>query len=268
MNTLFPLNMKKKVSVDDFWLNNPRVLIEQNAMNELWPNEKMSLNGKLNAISRLIILLSLVGFLLTRSTKILVSGIVTLVVLVFIYYIKSDREGFVGSATSVASDPSGQLSGTSSVSDNLNKIGEEYSEVSVSDEKVDMSKYYKLNMRNPLGNVLLPEIGDDPKRKPAPPTFDTSVESIVNNATRKMTQDLHPNIQNLDKRLFHDLGDKFEFENSMIHFNTMPSTTIPNAQTAFAEFCYGNMESCKDNTKSTSSSSCGQDPPRVGSIVG
>ena len=88
MNSLFPLNMKKKVSVDDFWLNNPRVLIEQNAMNELWPNEKMSLNGKLNAISRLIILLSLVGFLLTRSTKILVSGIVTLVVLVFIYYIK------------------------------------------------------------------------------------------------------------------------------------------------------------------------------------
>ena len=30
------------------------------------------------------------------------------------------------------------------------------------------------------------------------------------------------------------------------NFHTMPSTTNPNDQRAFAEFCYGNMKSCKE----------------------
>ena len=34
--------------------------------------------------------------------------------------------------------------------------------------------------------------------------------------------------------------------NNMRNFHSMPNTTIPNGQKAFAEFCYGNMPSCKD----------------------
>ena len=130
---------------------------------------------------------------------------------------------------------------------------------------LNSDNFYKLTSSNPMGNVLLPEIGDDPERKPSPPTFDNNVEKLVNKETEQMAQNLHPSIQNLDKRLFQDLGDKFKFENSMIQFNTMPSTTIPNAQGAFAEFCYGNMESCKDTR---TPGACGNDPPRVGSVLG
>ena len=32
----------------------------------------------------------------------------------------------------------------------------------------------------------------------------------------------------------------------MRNFYTMPNTQIPNNQKKFAEFCYGNMPSCKD----------------------
>ena len=32
----------------------------------------------------------------------------------------------------------------------------------------------------------------------------------------------------------------------MRNFHSMPNTTIPNNQKGFAEFCYGNMQSCKD----------------------
>ena len=42
------------------------------------------------------------------------------------------------------------------------------------------------------------------------------------------------------------MGDATNFENSMRNFYTMPSTTIPNNQKAFSEFCYGNMKSCRD----------------------
>jgi hypothetical protein len=32
----------------------------------------------------------------------------------------------------------------------------------------------------------------------------------------------------------------------MRSFYTNPNTLVPNDQKAFAEFCYGNMKSCKD----------------------
>ena len=58
-----------------------------------------------------------------------------------------------------------------------------------------------------------------------------SENSIVSN---------NPNIQvNLT-------NDNLSFEHTMRSFHAMPNTTIPNAQKAFAEFCYGNMPSCKE----------------------
>lgn len=256
-------NNKKKITNHKqvlFWINSPKVLIDKDQIMNMWPSTNMSFNEKLNAVSRVVIVLCLTGFLLTMSPKILISGAITLGVLIFLYYIKKDqaeREGFLDAFTYV--DPSNLL---------LKKMTPAQYELQKEGPNpvlTDGEDFYKLNPSNPLGNVLLPEIGDTPNRKPAPPSFDNNVEVSVNKNTQKMTQDLHPCIENLDKRLFHDLGDKFDFENSMIQFNTMPSTTIPNAQGAFAEFCYGNMESCKDTR---TPGSCGNDPPRIGSIVG
>ena len=49
----------------------------------------------------------------------------------------------------------------------------------------------------------------------------------------------------IDSRLFRDLTDNLSFEQSMRSFNSTPNTRIPNDQTAFAEYCYGNMISCR-----------------------
>jgi hypothetical protein len=35
----------------------------------------------------------------------------------------------------------------------------------------------------------------------------------------------------------------------MINFNTNPNTQIPNDQAGFADFCYGNMPSCKEGNE-------------------
>ena len=37
-----------------------------------------------------------------------------------------------------------------------------------------------------------------------------------------------------------------EFEQSLRPFYSNPSTTIPNDQGSFADFCYGSMVSCKE----------------------
>jgi len=36
------------------------------------------------------------------------------------------------------------------------------------------------------------------------------------------------------------------FDRSMVQFNATANTTIPNDQKSFAEFCYGDMISCKE----------------------
>ena len=73
-------------------------------------------------------------------------------------------------------------------------------------------------------NVLLPEIQDNPKRKPAAPAFNKEVEREINEKVA-------------DPRLFLDLGDKIEFDGSMRNFYAMPNTQIPNNQKDFAMFC-------------------------------
>ena len=260
MSTSINHKNTKQTKDTTFWLNDPMILFDKNALSDLWPTPSMTFKEKLNAVSRLVVLLSLVGFVLTMSVKILISGAVTLGVLAFLYYVKRDeaeREGFLDAYNYVnPKDPRYIL---------MNKLSPADIAPQSTVNRLNSDNFYKLTSSNPMGNVLLPEIGDDPERKPAPPTFDNNVEKLVNKETEQMAQNLHPSIQNLDKRLFQDLGDKFKFENSMIQFNTMPSTTIPNAQGAFAEFCYGNMESCKDTR---TPGACGNDPPRVGSVLG
>ena len=50
---------------NNFWLNDPSILFKKDQINYLWPKENMSKNDKLNAITRLVILLSILGFLVT-----------------------------------------------------------------------------------------------------------------------------------------------------------------------------------------------------------
>ena len=70
---------------NQFWLSDPTILLNQQHILELWPNRNMDKNAKLNAISRLIILLTIIGLLYTREIKILITGIITLVVIVLVH---------------------------------------------------------------------------------------------------------------------------------------------------------------------------------------
>ena len=56
----------------------------------------------------------------------------------------------------------------------------------------------------------------------------------------------NPNQPDIADKLFKDLGEQYVFEQSLRPFHSNPSTTIPNDQQAFAEFCYGSMVSCKE----------------------
>jgi hypothetical protein len=195
--------------MSEFWGNNFNVLIQPGIMFEIIPISQMSYIEKINALSRLIILLSIFGFLLTFSIKYLIIGIITLACIYFFY--KYNKEGF-----------------------------EVYKEIPL--KQFVKEKYYPTNETNPLGNILLTEYSDNPKRKSASPSFNPQVVDDINKKTKNMTKEMN----DLDDELFSGLGNSVEFEDSMQRFYATSSTTIPNDQGAFGTYLYGDMPSCKD----------------------
>ena len=74
-----------------FWTNEPTILFNKDHMLELWPNSNMIYEQKLNAITRLIILVSILGYILTMSTRILFVGIITLVIIFALFKMKKSK---------------------------------------------------------------------------------------------------------------------------------------------------------------------------------
>lgn len=205
--------------MSSFWLNTPSILLNKDHIAELWPKSEYNLERKLNSITRIVISLGFLGYFITKSIKIPVSAMVTLVIIVIIYNTQKSKSN----------------------SQNI-KSQEGFSSVKLESNNLEKHKIHKNNFtaptkQNPLMNVSLPEIKYNPQRKPAAPAFNPAVEKKINDKAGNV---------GVDPRLFKDLGDKLDFENSMRQFHSMPNTKIPNDQEAFAKFCYGDMPSCKD----------------------
>ena len=99
---------------------------------------------------------------------------------------------------------------------------------------------------NPFGNVLIPDYDYNSQKLPAPPSYNDNVNRDILSQAKRMVIESNPDQPDIADKLFKDLGDQFDFEQSLRPFNSNPSTTIPNDQAAFADFCYGSMVSCKE----------------------
>ncbi len=216
------------------WFNDPSILLHKEYLLEIWPQKTMTnYNQKMNAIVRLVILLSIIGSLITKSIRFMLIGLITLGIIFIIYKQRADteNEGFANNMK---------------VS-NVNKnVGDDALVDPVSLE-THLKKDYQLGTsRNPFSNVLLPEIKYNKDRRPAPPSFQPDVAEDITEYTKSMVQKLNPTIKNTDKQLFGSMTDKFYLDQSNRAFTSTPNTRIPNDQGAFADYLYGNMPSCRD----------------------
>ena len=225
---------------NDFWLENPSILLEKNKIFEFWPKEHYNMAEKLNAITRSIIVLTTLGYLSTKSFNILVSGIVTLVVIVALYKTKANEAKFKEGLRSM-----------NSLKEDIEKTNA-FKESSDKEASRNLSKMAALLTKpssdNPYMNYMMTDYIDKPNKKPALPLFNNKVKRQTDKAA----------IKNLDSRLFRNLGDAMDYDTFSRNFHTMPNTTNPNDQRAFAEFCYGNMRSCKEGDCFVTSSSCNE----------
>ena len=104
---------------------------------------------------------------MTQSGKILVSAGVTIMVIAIIYKIQKHKNA----------------------KHKVNKKDLKEGFASCANYEKHKGRFTKPTKNNPLMNVLLPEINDNPKRKPAAPSFNRTVEKKIFTSRR---------IQNLD----------------------------------------------------------------------
>jgi len=214
-----------------FWSENPNILLHREYAFEFFPTEDMTYNQKLNAVSRVVILLTLLSFVFTQNFRILFICAITLVAIYLLHrnhagendakWSKSNggsREGYQDRAATV-----------------LNGFPPDVKQV-----------FAPTTAENPFENVLLPDYDYNPQKKPAPPSFNENIGDEILKQAKQLVLNANPDQPDLADKLFNDLGNQLVFEQSLQPFYSNPATTIPNDQEAFAEFCYGSMISCKE----------------------
>ena len=218
-----------------FWSNDPTILFNKESMLQLWPTQKMTFESKLNAISRLIIVISILGFVFTRNFNLLIIGIITLAIIFTLYRLRKQKlvsslkkEGF-------------------SLNSLKNSSSDKATTNPITMESLLRSNFHPTTKKNPFGNVLLTDINDSPNRLAAAPSFNPDVYEDIMNATKKQTQMLNPGIINTNKQLFGDLKTTYDLDNSMMRFYSTANSRIASDQGAFSQYLYGNMPSGKES---------------------
>ena len=227
-----------------FWFNDPTILINKDSILQLWPSYALTFEGKLNAISRTVIVMSILGFLFTRKTHFLMIGLITLAIIVSLYKFRKEKivktltqqEGFQ------VNNPDGLMASVASSPTTTNPV---------TLETLLRSDFHPTTKKNPFGNVLLTDIMDTPDRKAAAPSFNPDVYDDINSAVKKQTQMLNPSIKNTNKQLYGDLYDSYTLDKSMMRFYSCANTRVTNDANSFGKWLYGNMPSSKESDPSS-----------------
>ena len=193
-----------------FWLYDIHILTDRRYITDIFPFRYMSFDEKLNAMTRLIIIVSISSYMINRNNNILVSGLAIILAIIFLHKSKNNIKPYEGFTS-------------------LDKFNND------------------IVPNNPLGNVSLVDIQINQQKPPAPPSFDTNVVEDINNNTKKfIVNESFENDQNMEDKLFKDLSDDITFEQSMRNFYSNPNTeVVPGDQHAYAQYLYGDMQSCR-----------------------
>jgi hypothetical protein len=195
-----------------FWINEPSVLLKNEYIGQLWPSQDLSRAEKYNAITRMILILTFLGYILKKNKQIIYVGVIIILSMVLLYKAQN-KENFKGF----------------------------FSDNSVYDFIKD--EYQQPSIQNPMSNVLP---GENSLRKPAPPSYLPEVEENINEKTKEIISN---NLDEPKDKLFKDLGENLNFEHSMRSWYSTANTQIPNNQDEFAKFCYNDLATHKQSIK-------------------
>jgi hypothetical protein len=235
-------------SCPPFWLDEPRILIEQAA--EFFPfteNDKRCTAAALNSFTRFGIYLGIVLALVRMEVLWLAVSVGFAVFSVGAWFYMGARgavrEGFAQwglNLLGLSDSREDFLDGADTEAPivDSSKLGGDY----VPDVIGEQGRT-EPTAANPFMNVLLTEIGDNPYRKPAANVQGYRVRNELDDYFQTMFSS--------------DPGDVFQHTQGQRQFYTTPSSTVPNDQGSFADWLYrvpgqtckeGNQEVCTFDT--------------------
>lgn len=222
-----------------FWYENPNIFFQYPYLFEFFPVDCMTYNQKLNAISRTILLLTLISFLLTQRVRILIIGAIILVSIYLLHFYKTKEQEKTNELKNKMS-----AEAMTEAMEGFENPGLEV--LKKYPGKHSQTVFDNPSLSNPFSNVLIPDYEYNTNKKPAPPSFNTNINDTILKQAKEMVIQSNPGQPDIADKLFKDLGEQFVFEQSLQPFYSNPATTIPNDQAGFADFCYGSMVSCKE----------------------
>lgn len=205
------------------WTNEPTILFHKDYILELWPFENLSHTQKINAITRMIIILAIIGLIVTNSYYIVVVALIALLAILFLSKTKEET------ANNKKCNVETFMNNT--------YVHPETKKVAL---KSDFEKGTK---QNPFGNVLLTDINDNPEKKSAPPSFIKEVGESIKQNIEQMVLENNPHMKDKQENLW----DQFEGDRANHAFYSTANTRVDNDQGSYAEFLYGNMHSSKES---------------------
>lgn len=198
-----------------FWIYNPSILFDSNYISQIWPYSNLERDEKLNAMTRFIILITLIGYMCINRFLIVILGLI-LIGLIVIFY-QSKKEGF---------EPFYKLQPYFSINEDKDK---------------------KIENNNPFSNVLMTDYKYNVNKEESNEDYTPALEEKINDSTKQSL--IEQNSDNADfNTAFDNENSNIIFEQSMRSFYTNPITTIPNKQDSFLEYCYGKLPSEKPLT--------------------
>lgn len=199
-----------------FWLDNPKILFDKDLIMDFFPSKDQEYDARLNSLVRLGLYISIVLAFYHKKLKwFYIFAFIALFTIILkrgkkINHYESECKG-------VCNDP-----------------------VATPTPTQEEQKCTTPTLDNPFMNVTMKDyLNIDPKTNMIvnrPPACDVSDSDVKKNIDK-----------NFDNNLYKDVNDIFGKMNSQRQFYTMPSTTIPNDQDAFAKWLYLSPKTCKED---------------------
>jgi hypothetical protein len=216
----------KKNSNIPFWTENPNILFDAKYIFEFFPTNTMTYTQKLNTVTRVILIISIFLFVYSKNIWVIIVGAIT-IFSIYLYYkntIYQDKlfnEGYDNPAQVLIKQKSTNIPQTNEI-------------------------FSSPNTKNPFNNVMVTDYEYNTLKKPAPPSTNEITKIAILDKAKDLVKEQNPGQPDITEKLFKDLNEELNFEQSLRPFHSMANTTIPNDQAGFAEFCYGSLISCKE----------------------
>ena len=207
-----------------FWTYDPNILFQKDYIFEFYPTDNMTYNQKLNTITRVVLILSIILTIFTRNIGVLIVAGITIFSIILIYKNNNKKRKSEGYA-----NPTQDF------------LKENNMNIPTMDEI-----FQKPESKNPFSNILIPDYEYNPTKKPAPPCSNEIISNTILQKAKELVQEQNQNQPDIANKLFKDINEELNFEQSLRPFFSTSNTTIPNDQSGFADFCYGNSISCKE----------------------